>query len=151
MTKRLKSWLPLLAWMCLIFAASTDNGSAAHTAGFIVPMLRWLLPHASPTRIDSLHFLIRKAGHITEYAILGILALRAFTPENFRFSGKKRWRVAGLALAVAALYAAGDEFHQRFVPSRGASLDDVLLDTFGAFFGIAALMFTRKRHDKNES
>ena len=96
-------------------------------------------------------FLFERPAHITEYAILGILALRAFTPEHFTFSGRRRWRVAGLALAVAALYAAGDEFHQRFVPSRGASVDDVLLDTFGAFCGIAALMFARKQHDKTES
>ena len=44
-----------------------------------------------------------------------------------------------LALALAALYAASDEIHQTFVPSRQGSVWDVLLDTAGAAFGLLCL------------
>ena len=50
-----------------------------------------------------------------------------------------RWSKAGLVLALVALYAASDEIHQAFVPSREASAWDVLLDTTGAAFGLLCL------------
>ncbi|MDI1321017.1 MAG: VanZ family protein, partial [bacterium] len=42
-----------------------------------------------------------------------------------------------LALLLAAVYAATDEFHQSFVPGRTASLGDVLIDITGAFVALA--------------
>ena len=56
-----------------------------------------------------------------------------------------RWSEAGLVLALVALYAASDEFHQTFVPSRQGCVRDVLLDTparfpallVGVFFSVA--------------
>ena len=55
----------------------------------------------------------------------------------------------GQALGVALLvllYAASDEFHQRFVPSRDASLRDVLIDTSGGALGLLILWaFCRSR------
>ncbi|PYL64267.1 MAG: hypothetical protein DMF25_07725 [Verrucomicrobia bacterium] len=38
---------------------------------------------------------------------------------------------------VCAVLAASDEFHQSFVPSRTATLGDVLIDICGAFVGVA--------------
>jgi VanZ family protein len=147
----LKSWLPLFLWMGLIFLASTDNGSAAHTSGFIEPLLHWLMPGLSHDSIDRIHFLIRKCAHITEYAILGGLALRAIAPSQTVSFAERRVRIGATALAITALYAASDEYHQSFVPSRGASVEDVLIDTFGACIGICVVLLWRKRHDKKES
>jgi VanZ family protein len=151
MARWFKSWLPLLVWMALIFTGSTDSGSAGHTSGFIEPLLHWLLPWLSHESIGSLHFLIRKCAHITEYAVLGGLALRAIAPSRSVSFAEKRWRIAGAALALAALYAASDEYHQSFVPSRGASVDDVLIDICGACLGIGVVLLWRKQHDKRES
>ena len=50
-----------------------------------------------------------------------------------------RWSKAGLVLALVALYAASDEIHQAFVPSRDASVRDVLLDTTGGALGLLCL------------
>jgi VanZ family protein len=147
----LKSWFPLILWMGLIFLGSTDHGSATHTSGFIEPLLHWLMPGLSLESIDRIHFFIRKCAHITEYAVLGGLALRAIAPNHAVSFAEKRWRIAGTALAVAALYAASDEYHQSFVPSRGASVHDVLIDTCGACIGIGLVLLWRKRHDKSES
>ena len=47
------------------------------------------------------------------------------------------WRAAGIALVVAAGYAATDEFHQSFVVTRGASIADVGVDIGGAILGLA--------------
>ncbi len=116
----------------MIFAASTDLGSAAHTSRFILPLLRWLDPTISPHAIALVQFLVRKAAHLTEYAILAALLLRSFSGRITR----PRWNYAALAFLIAASYAAFDEFHQSFVPSRTSSARDVLIDSAGALIGL---------------
>ncbi len=132
--------------MGFIFAMSTDLGSAAHTAWFLVPLLKWLNPAISNEAIALIHTLVRKAAHLTEYAILALLVLRAAARsrgtvhDNF-------YRAASVALLVSATYAALDEFHQSFVPGRTASAYDVLIDTSGATAALVAAMIARKlRH-----
>ena len=142
-------WIPPLVWMGLIFLGSTDLLAASHTSRFIEPLLRWLSwGWLRPTEIVQIHFFIRKTGHVCEYAILAALtwyavrgSSRPITPdlparsERFFFC----W-----ALVVASLYAAGDEFHQSFVPTRTASVHDVMIDTAGAFGGLLALGTVRR-------
>jgi VanZ family protein len=50
-----------------------------------------------------------------------------------------QWSKAALVLALVALYAASDEFHQSFVPSREASVRDVLLDSLGGALGLVGV------------
>ena len=45
-------------------------------------------------------------------------------------------RLRWLTVGWVFLSAAGDEFHQYFVPGRYASFADVLLDTCGGTFGM---------------
>ncbi len=75
--KFLRYWLPLLVWLGVIFFGSTDLMSAEHTSRFIVPFLRWLKSDISIETLASIHFVIRKCAHLSEYAILALLLLRA--------------------------------------------------------------------------
>jgi VanZ family protein len=63
-------------------------------------------------------------------------------------TGVKEWRAAWVrqALGIVMVVAALDEFHQSFVPSRGSSPWDALLDTLGAalFLAVAWLVRIRK-------
>jgi VanZ family protein len=127
----LKAWLPVILWMALMFFGSTDLMSAEHTSRFLTPFLRWLNPAISPAAIAQIHLLVRKAAHVTEYAILTGLLFRALRPTITGF-----WWRATLALIPALLFAPADEFHQSFVPSRTSSLGDVLIDYSGAVVGI---------------
>ncbi len=137
-----KHWLPVILWMGFIFGLSTDLGSFEHTSRFIGPFLRWLNPEISAEAVRQVQFIIRKTGHFTEYAILALLVLRAL-----RLSKPERsfLQTAFIALLVAAAYAATDEFHQSFVPSRGASVYDVLIDASGAFTALALAALRRRR------
>ena len=81
----------------------------------------------------TIHFITRKIAHFTEYAILGLLAARAFRPY-------RRWFLISAVLIV--VYALIDEYHQSFVPSRTASIFDSLIDMSG---GLAALIIILKR------
>jgi VanZ family protein len=132
----LKSWLPALFWMALMFTASTDLMSAEHTSRFLVPLLRWLYPDITWATIDHIHFLMRKGAHLSEYAILALLLWRALRLHRVSVRGSL-WPQATLALAVAIAFAATDEYHQAFVASRGASPIDVLIDSCGAALGLA--------------
>lgn len=114
-----------------MFFGSTDLMSSNHTSRFITPFLRWLDPGMSWPTIVRWNLLIRKAAHVTEYAILTGLLFRAL---HWSIAGF--WRRAAIALVPALIFAPLDEFHQSFVPSRGASPIDVLIDYSGAILGI---------------
>ena len=131
----LKYWLPVLIWVCLIFVGSTDVMSAEQTSRFLVPFLRWLDPQISVATIATIHFAVRKLGHIIEYVILAMLlwrGLRRGTNLQMKMS-----ILSASVWVVCAIFAASDEFHQSFVPSRTASPIDVLIDICGAFVGLA--------------
>ena len=75
-----------------------------------------------------MHFAIRKSAHLTEYFIFSLFFCTALRGKERGWT--LRWAI--WAIAIAAGYAALDEFHQSFVPSRTASPWDSLLDTVGA-------------------
>jgi VanZ family protein len=142
-------WMPVIAWLLLIFAGSTELLSAAQTSRFLVPFLRWLSPDISLGTIETIQFAIRKLGHLTEYAILAALLWRALRGGT-DLHAKMSILFIG-AWFACAIFAASDEFHQSFVPSRTASLHDVIIDIFGALIGLAiCLMFLQSRFGINE-
>ena len=119
-------------WMVVISGLSTDAFSAAETSQFILPLLRWLLPYATPETLNSLHAIIRKAAHVTEFAVLSFLWYRALAWSR----GKRRIAPALWAVFLASAFGALDEAHQLLVPSRTASIVDVGWDSLGALFGV---------------
>jgi len=125
--------------MLIIFSASGDGKSFQHSSRIIGPFVHWLLPHLSDEAVHAIVVFARKCAHVTEYAVLGLLLWRVLRRPAELKVPSWRWSEAGLALALAALYAATDEIHQAFVPSRQASVWDVLLDTTGAAFGLLCL------------
>ena len=129
-------WLygPLVAWMVLIFFASTGALSGENTSRIVRPLLLWLFPEISDEKIALAHFVTRKVAHFLEYGVLALLAARAFSKSSSQWL-RRRWFVLSLLLAV--VYSLADEYHQSFVPSRGASVYDSLIDTLG---GLTALL-----------
>jgi VanZ family protein len=119
--------------MVVIFSASSDRQSWQHSSRIIGPLVHWLFPDLSERQVESAVFFVRKCAHVTEYAILALLVYWAFrmSPE-MPARRKVFW-----CLIVVVLYAASDEIHQRFVPTREGSAIDVLIDTSGA---VAALV-----------
>jgi VanZ family protein len=104
----LSNWLPVLVWAAVIFILSS------------IPSLG--------TGLGVWDTVLRKAGHMTEFAILGALLFRALGRELPAF-------------AVGVAYAVTDELHQHFVEGRHASPFDVTLDAIGVAIGI--LLFRR--------
>ena len=111
------------------------------TSRFIRPLLEFLFPAASEEILLNYHFYIRKLAHVTEYAILGFLAVRAF----FQWSSPPRFKFAfALSLLVVVMVAAADEFNQSFNSLRTSSAGDVLLDCIGGLFAIVNYLVIRR-------
>jgi VanZ family protein len=110
-SRALSLWLPVLAWAALIFLFSSISGLG--------------------TGLGLWDTILRKGAHMTEYAILGLLLLRALGRE-----------LPALALAIG--YAVTDEIHQHFVEGRHASPVDVLIDTAGVLAGFLILRLVRQ-------
>jgi VanZ family protein len=139
-----KYWAPIIGWIGLIFLASGDLMSAEHTSRFLIPFLRWLNPDISVGTLTEIHFCVRKAAHITEYAILALLVSRAvFRETNLKRARSTLFVAAWIACTVVA---SCDEFRQSFVESRGASPWDVMIDSAGAIFGL--LIYARFHRQK---
>jgi VanZ family protein len=136
----LKYWLPVILWMGVIFWMSTGTFSSEHTSRFIVPLLNFLFPWLSPQNVDLIHELIRKAVHVAEYFILGLLLFRAFRGDSSQ-GWRTRWAIYTVIGVI--LYALSDEFHQSFTAARGASLVDVGIDSAG---GILSQIIVMLRH-----
>ena len=137
------NWLIVVFWMSIIFTASTDVMAERRTSRFIVPALHWLFPGISDSAVERVQYTIRKGGHVTEYAILALLLWRALRQPRQEDPRPWSWRTAVAAVALAALYACTDEYHQSFVSSRYASVLDVGIDTLGAAAGMGGLWLVR--------
>jgi VanZ family protein len=96
-------WLPVVAWAAVIFAFSS------------IPSLS--------SGLGTWDTVLRKGAHLTEYAVLGALLLRALGRDAPAF-------LAGIA------YAGTDELHQHFVAGRHASPIDVGFDAIGVALGV---------------
>jgi len=141
-----KSWIPVVVWMMLLFVASGDAMSPEHTSRFLVPFLRWIAPGLTPETVAAIQFLVRKTAHLMDYAILAALLWRAFRNDQRSF-----WKTAALAFAVTGVYAALDEVHQSFVPSRTGSARDVLIDCVGALIGLMICLLVARLAGRRKS
>ena len=111
-----RAWAPIVLWAAVIFAFSS------------IPSLS--------SGLGTWDLILRKIAHLSEYAILGALLLRAIQ------------RPAVVILA-GALYAVTDEVHQHFVRGRHAAWYDVLIDTVGVTIGVLA--WSRLRRDRDSA
>ena len=124
--------LPPLFWTGLIAYLGGGQWGGAHTAVWLGPLLRALLPTASPEMLAVVHFVARKAWHVIEYAVLAGLWWRALGNV---------WAPLALVLVTATL----DELRQSFTPGRMGSVRDVLLDCVAAGAVLLSMAKLRRR------
>lgn len=138
---RLWRYGPVLVWVGVIFFASTASLSASNTSRIIRPLVLWLFPDIDEPTLLQVHFFVRKAAHFVEYAVLALLAARAFLTSS-RAGLRRRWHLAAFALVAAC--ALLDEFHQSFLAARTGTAYDSLLDMAGGVCALAALGLLRR-------
>lgn len=90
-------------------------------------------------------FFIRKFAHFISFFVMGYCWQYALLPK-----AKYKQSTFLVTLLICFSYAVCDEFHQSLTPNRTPLVQDVLLDTFGSFFGALSmllphLMFKKRR------
>ena len=131
-------FLPPIAWSVLIawFSGARWHGGA--TTPLLEPWLRALLPWANLEQIAGAHWLLRKTGHVVEYAVLALLWRRALAGPD----APATWR---WPLALTVLTAGLDEVHQAVTPTREGRVADGLLDGSAAAAALLAATLGARR------
>ena len=105
-------WLPVVAWAGFIYFLSS------------IPYLR----------ITNAWYdiILRKMAHAFMFGVLARLLVRGFRGSTY-WPWKK---IFAWSVIFSFLYACSDEYHQAYVPGRGASAVDVSIDTLGAWLAL---------------
>jgi VanZ family protein len=120
-------WLPLAAWVALIFGLSSIPGLSAED----VDLPRWF----------------DKVVHAVEYAVLALLIYRGFGYGQ----SQPRWITVLIAVATGTGLAALDELYQRTVPGRFSSAFDFAADAVGVLAGTLLAVFRQRiRGERSE-
>ena len=88
----------------------------------------------------AIEWIVRKAAHITEYAILAAAVLFAL------YFWTNRKRVLYFSTVVfCVFYAVTDEIHQLFVKGRSGKASDVLIDAVGVLIATGLIYLLKER------
>ncbi len=157
---RYLSVLPALLMLFLIFCFSAQDGDTSGSLSFRLccAVIRFvdrtfslsLTETEVLSRADSIHFLVRKAAHMTEYFLL---TLSIFLPLRVWLHGDNTKKTRNPFLCryilptflLSVLCATLDEFHQIFVPGRCGSPFDVLVDSIGICIACGILILFHLR------
>lgn len=142
-------WAKIICCMlvpcCIALIFSFSLASGGESSGLSRAIASFLAGRQLPEG-TLLEAVIRKLGHLSEYALLGLLmsfCLRAFKPKP----GKHVMWLFAAALVVACV----DETIQSFTPGRMPLVTDVLIDITGAALGIAVFFGVRALNAKRRA
>lgn len=107
MSKKILSWLAVIAWMVVIYYFSAQPDLKSSLEPF------WDL-------------IFRKIAHLAEFFVLAYLLFRAYESQGLTIK-----KSLFFAFIFSLAYAAFDEWHQSLVAGRTASLIDAGIDSGG--------------------
>ena len=93
--------------------------------------------------LSRIEHIVRKLAHFSLYTSVGFLTMSLISTYKLKY----KQRII-LSLCIGITYAITDEIHQMYVPNRGPSLGDVLIDTSGVIFGILIVILGIKIYKK---
>ena len=126
------AWFWVAVCVAAILAMSGEAFAGMHTGRYLRPFLRWLFPEISNSQILDLHFAVRKAAHLTEYAVLAMFSLRALRLTI----DVSILRIAGLTLVIVLAVAGVDELRQAHLAMRTGSVWDIVINLVGGSIGV---------------
>lgn len=107
--------------MILIFMFSHQTGS--ESSGLSSQIVLWIQTYL---HIPISEFIVRKAAHMSEYALLTLTLIYGFYKNHYPIQ-----KIMIYPLIGTFLYACSDEMHQLFIGGRAGQFTDVLIDTCG--------------------
>ena len=119
--KKVKYFIPSIFLMILIFMFSHQTGS--ESSGLSSQIVLWIQTYL---HIPISEFIVRKAAHMSEYALLTLTLIYGFYKNHYPIQ-----KIIIDSLIGTFLYACSDEMHQLFIGGRVGQFTDVLIDTCG--------------------
>lgn len=115
-------WIVITILYCAAIFITTASPSMTgnSTKSFIAEILK-----LTPEQAATLNFLFRKSVHLCAFGVLALLIYQCFDREKYVWP----W-------ILTIVYAATDELHQAFIPSRTGSIIDVGIDSLGAIIAL---------------
>ena len=124
-------WLIVVMWCIMIFSLTASSTATSTNTGKIITR-ETNLPK---NEVKQINIVVRKNAHVLVFGILALLLWWSNNKNSHSFI---------IAWLLTTAYAATDEFHQLYVPNRTASVEDVILDSFGAFIALLLVCLTRE-------
>ena len=118
-----------LIWGNSLLSGAESGQMSSGIMAFVMELLRIPASYS-----DTVHLIVRKLAHLTEFACLA-----ALISWHLRLVKEKRVYQICLAVLLAMAAALVDETIQLYTPDRGPSLVDVWIDTLGAVLGMTAV------------
>jgi VanZ family protein len=145
-----KVWIAAGLWLGIIVTESSQIGGASNTSRILYPVFHFLF-HMGADRFEFWHPILRKTGHVIGYFIMSLLFFRAWRATLPR-SDTRTWCLnwARIAWMMTTLVACLDEWHQAYVPGRGSSVHDVLLDSAAALLAQILLWWMLRRKEPEQ-
>ncbi len=111
------------------------------TPAIAIAAVIWILSSTPDLAIASgpLDTVLRKLAHVTVFGALAGACLLGLRGQSVTFE-----RALPSAAIIALVYAAVDELHQTYVPTRHGSPYDVAIDAIGV--GLVSLALLRVTH-----
>ena len=136
-----------LLWCAVIFAFSSRSAdeSTADSDG-VTKLIATFVDELFGVEVNFSSFVIRKAAHMTEFAVLGVLA-------SLTLASAVGWlnkRCLLFCLAFCVFIASLDELSQFLSPGRSPQVRDVLIDACGAAGGIFIVKLANRIYLKNQ-
>lgn len=146
--KRFLYLIPVVIWMIFIFYMSgktgqESSGQSGKISLFITNLLEKVRqdPAQEMQNLqDILELVIRKAAHMTEYAILFLLSYLATVKISM---SQSRFYNRSIAVLISLLYACSDEMHQLLVPGRSGRMIDVGIDMAGVLIVLICMILSK--------
>lgn len=122
-------------WSNSLQTAAESSQTSQGVLSTIMPFLTWC-----GLSTDVLHTLVRKAAHMTEFAVLAVLWSSALNQRK-------------IPLLICLFTALADEHIQLCVPGRSCELRDMCIDIAGGIVGILAIgkgkIFLNRRKEQH--
>lgn len=139
--KKIRYFIPSFILMIIIFMFSQQKGN--ESSGLSSQIVLWIQTYL---HIPITELIVRKAAHMSEYAVLTLTFIYGFYKNQYPLK-----KIIVYSLICAFLYACTDEFHQLFIGGRAGQFTDVLIDTCGALIAIVIYYFYNYWKRKNSS
>ena len=147
---RLILGIMLAGWMIIIFWFSnqpaTESSEISGTISYRLvedtdEIFNWGLTTDQIGNIaGNIEYPIRKAAHMTEYAILFLLSYLATVKISM---SQSRFYNRSIAVLISLLYACSDEMHQLLVPGRSGRMIDVGIDMAGVLIVLICMILSK--------